>query len=188
MNHTWKEGARGRSIRIRPGVGGSTVEAKLSCSKCGKSAALSLPAVLPPEQIDKKFTRAGWKLDPAICLDCQNKRKEQKKMASTTTTAAMKAQAVMFRLLSDHFDGDAGAYSDGWDDARVSKETGLAVAMVGEFRRAGFGEIKEPDEIAKLRADIASVENLMRDHQAALAQQVAELKTGLAKLTAKFAA
>ena len=83
-------------------------------------------------------------------------------MAAQPSPNAMKTQAAMFRLLSNHFDVDAGRYEKDWGDARIAKETGLAVALVAQFRDAGFGEIKEAPEIAGLRADVRALEQLAR--------------------------
>ena len=97
--------------------------------------------------------------------------------------AAMKAQVAMFQLLSDHFDADTGRYGAGWDDKRVGIETGLAPDVVAEFRKAGFGDLKELPEIASLRTDINALEQLAREQNGALMQEVAGLRARLAKVS-----
>lgn len=142
---------------------------------------------MPPDQIDRKFAQIGWQVDPNVCPACRLKREEakEKKMATIharPTMAAMKAQTTMFRLLSDHFDTEDGRFEPGWDDARIAKETDLSREVVAEYRRAGFGEIKEAPEIAALRADIAALDSLAREQLGTLTAEIAALRTRLMKL------
>lgn len=105
------------------------------------------------------------------------------KPATSVSPTAMKAQADMFRLLADHFDTVDGRYVDGWSDEKIAKETGIAKATVADFRKAGFGEIKEDPAIAAIRADINALEEIQREHAAGIAQQLAELRARLAKVS-----
>ena len=104
------------------------------------------------------------------------------------TPAAMKAQATMFRLLSEHFDTEAGAFEPGWSDAGIATATGMSKDVVAEFRRAGFGEIKEPSDVAALRSDINALESLQREHAGSVNSEIAALRTRLATLSARFSA
>lgn len=108
-------------------------------------------------------------------------------MSTKLSPAAMKAQAAMFQMLATHFDPDAGQYETGWNDARVAKEAGLAADFVVEFRRNGFGELKEPAPLAALRSDINALEKLQVEQNATFAQQLAELRAQLARIAAQFA-
>lgn len=185
--HPYRQGVRGRSIAARPGSAGTVPVAKLKCARCPAIGEVVLRTVMPPEQIDKKFAQAGWRLDPNTCPDCIRSAaaSKEKKMATLTarpTQAAMKAQTMMFRLLSDNFDTEAGRFEPGWDDARIAKETGLSPDVVAEFRRAGFGEIKEAPEVAALRADIAALDTLAREQHGAVTAEIASLRSRLMKL------
>ena len=97
-----------------------------------------------------------------------------------------KAQAKMHQLLTMHFDADAGAYEDGWSDERVSKESGISVTHVGEVRAIAYGDIKEPQEITKLRADIAKVEKDLTEMLAMAQKEVLDLQKQLAEITKKM--
>lgn len=184
--HSYRLGARGRSISTAPGV----TNAHLACSEegCGRTGRVKMSGgLLPPDQIDRKFAQLGWRLDPHVCPACIALEKKEKKMtapAKPVSTAAMKAQADMFRHLSDRFDTVAGRYEAGWNDERIAKETGIAKTTVVEFRKAGFGEIKEDPAIADIRADINALEDIQREHAAGIAQQIAELRTRLGKIAA----
>ncbi|WOF43791.1 hypothetical protein KNJ79_02165 [Sphingopyxis indica] len=174
--HSYREGLRGRGIETHSGVGGVSITAKLHCSKCPKIGLLGCRAMMPPEQMDQKFRQSGWRTDPNICPDCIRKAKEEKaEMATNASPAAMKAQAQMFTLLSQHFDGEVGQYGKGWSDAKIAAETGLSPDMVAAFRTAGFGELKDAPEIVQLRADITALETLV-------AEQIASLRADLAKI------
>ena len=186
--HSYRLGMHGRSLSLsRAGTPSTAFTATVECSQCGAGADVSLRQIMPPDQIDKKFIQRGWKLDPHICRNCQRRAQKEKKM-TTPSASAMKAQATMFRLLSDHFDTDAGQFDVEWSDERIAKETGLAKAIVTEFRRAGFGEIKEPSEVASLRADINALEALAKENATGVSAEIAALRARLAKISAQFGA
>ena len=183
--HGYRDGHSGRSLRSHPGVGGVSFVALLQCSECPKVGEVKCRAVMPPDQIDQKFRQAGWAVDPHRCADCCRKPKE-KPMSATPSPAAMKAQAHMFQLLSQHFDADNGRYVAGWSDDKIAKDTGISADLVKSFRKAGFGELKEPAEISLLRADINSVEQLAKEQHGAITAEVAALRAKLGKLTMRF--
>ncbi|OWQ98007.1 hypothetical protein [Sphingopyxis witflariensis] len=164
----------------RPGIGGPTITAHLICSGCRKSGQLGLRVNMPPEAIDKKFKQSGWRLDPHVCPDCIRKPSKGNIMASEPSTAAVKSQAKMFTLLSQHFDAETGHYAKGWSDKKVADESGASPAMVSAVRAEAFGELKEPSEISALRSDISTLESLM-------VEQIASLRTELAKVSKAYA-
>ena len=187
MGHDYKLMQNGRGLVTSMGVGSPTRAATLICSQCGKAGKLNIRALMPPEQIDAKFKQAGWKLDPHICPDCQRKnnriKEKEKHMSSQPSVAAMKAQARMFQLLSDHFDPEAGKFESGFSDDVIASTTGLKPEFVKEFRIAAFGEIKEDEAIRRLRDDIKAIEDLQREQNTAIVEAVAKLRSELAKLT-----
>lgn len=182
LKHSYRDAIKGRSLSSRPGIGGPTVTAHLACSDCSKDGSLRFRMNAPPEYIDKKFIQAGWRLDPHQCPDCIRKLKNEKgiSMASNPSPAAIKAQAKMFNLLSIHFNPDDGRFAKGWSDKKIADETGVAVDLVASFRVEGFGELKEPSEIASLRQEISALEGLV-------VEQIASLRTELAKVSKAYA-
>jgi hypothetical protein len=96
-------------------------------------------------------------------------------MTTTTssTTNAIRAQATMHRLLGEHFttDGAVGAYDEGWSDARVSNEAGLALVEVVRVREAAYGRVVDP-RLAKLETALAAA-------QAKLTRDLGEITTML---------
>jgi hypothetical protein len=164
---------------------------------------------MPPEILDKKFVQKGWELDPNVCPTCVIKRKkakaaakkEQVKMTTITKSAGTlsdnpvlkavsadthKATAKMHQMLSIHFDADEGRYSDGWDDERISKESGISVAHVSEVRNIAYGEIKEPEEVTKLRADIKSLNELISETLVTAQKEVNALNSRVNEITKKL--
>lgn len=182
LKHSYRDGIKGRSLNSRPGVGGPTVSAQLECSDCGKCGQLNFRQHAPPEYIDKKFVQAGWRLDPHLCPDCirKNKAEKENSMASNPSPSAIKAQAKMFNLLSLHFNPEEGHFAKGWSDKKVADETGVAADLVSSFRTEAFGALKEPAEIAALRSDISALEGLV-------SEQLASLRTELAKVAKAYA-
>lgn len=181
--HSYRLGVRGRSISTAPGV----TTAHLECGEqgCGRTGRVDMRRMLPPDQIDQLFAKRGWRLNPHVCPACVALEKKEKKMTKPATPVSpgvMKAQADMFRLLADHFDTVDGHYVDGWSDEKIAKETGIAKATVADFRKAGFGEIKEDPAITAIHADINALEEIQREHAAGIAQQIAELRARLAKI------
>jgi hypothetical protein len=80
--------------------------------------------------------------------------------AAPSATASDKARAAKREVvawLNESFDVEAGRYKDGQSDATISKETGLSEAQVKELREDLYGPLKEPKELADLRADITTL-------------------------------
>lgn len=206
-SHTYKLGERGRSFFVDGRTG--TKAGRIICKGCGFEGSINLKTLPPPELIDKKFVQKGWELDPNVCPNCVIKRKiakaatkkEQQTMNMNTkpngaladnpvlkavSVDTHKAQAKMHQLLTLHFDADEGAYEDGWNDERISKESGISVTHVGEVRAIAYGDIKEPQEITKLRADIAKVEKDLTEMLAMAQKEVSDLQKQLGELTKKM--
>lgn len=156
--HPWKIGTGGRSVRTAER--GHQI-ATLTCA-CGATKDIRFRELAGAEQMDQKFRRAGWLLDPSQCQTCAHPPKTKETPLSTTPSpAAIRSQAAMFRLISDHFDADSGRYSEGWSDEKIAKDTGLSAQTVAAFRTEAFGPIKEPAEIAALAADIETLDGMI---------------------------
>lgn len=209
--HIYKEGARGRSFHVDRHAG--TKAGRITCSTCGTVGSINVNNLPPPEYLDKKFAQRGWELDPNVCPDCVVKRKrakaaakaavklkEQNTMPTITKEAPIsenpalkavsadlhKATAKMHQLLNLHFDADEGRFAEGWDDARIAKESGMAPAHVTEVRNLAYGELKEPEEITKLRADIKSLNELISETLVTAQKEVNALNARVAEINKKL--
>lgn len=206
--HTYKGGARGRSLNTDPRSG--THMGRMTCSVCQFMGTVNYTRLPPPEMLDKKFVQKGWELDPNVCPDCIVKRKkakatankEQMKMNNTApkTTGTLsdnpvlkavsadthKATAKMHQLLTLHFDVDGGVFAEGWNDERISKESGISVAHVTDVRNIAYGELKEPEELTKLRADIKSLNDLITETLVAAQKEVNSLNNRVADICKKL--
>lgn len=205
--HTYKEGARGRSLHVDP-RGGSRC-GRVACSICAEVGAVNFTSLPPPEMLDKKFVQKGWELDPNVCPTCVVKRKkakaaakkEQQKMTTSAKPAGTlsdnpvlkavsadthKATAKMHQLLSVHFDADEGRFSEGWNDERISKESGIALTHVAEVRNIAYGELREPEEITALRKDIKSLNELVSETLITAQKEVNALNNRIAEITKKL--
>lgn len=183
--HGYRDGVKGRSIRT--GVRGLFGIAIVQCTACPATGEVRLRELMGQEQIDQKMRQRGWRLDPHRCPLCQQKAKEGR-VATNPSPAAMRAQATMFRLLDAHFDMEKGSYEKDWNDERVAKEAGLAINVVQEFRRAGFGELKLPTEVERLHLDIEALAALKRESDAQFDQELARLRAAVAEVKRKFVA
>jgi hypothetical protein len=187
--HPWRVGTGGRAIR--------TVErghqiATLTCG-CGATKDIRFRELAGADQIDQKFRRAGWLLDPSKCQTCAHppRSKETATVSTAPSPAAIRSQATMFRLLDAQFDADAGRYADGWSDERVAKETSLSAQTVAAFRTEAFGAIKEPAEVAALAADLATFDTMLIEAATSVETLKAtqrEMKQRLDALRRKFGA
>lgn len=205
--HTYKAGVRGRSLHVDPCTG--TRSGRIVCSECGEIGNVNFTNLPPPEMFDKKFVQKQWELDPNICPTCVIKRKkakaaakkEQAKMNTNTKPAGTlsndpvlkavsadthKATAKMHQLLSTYFDSDEGRFSEGWDDERISKESGISLTHVAEVRSIAYGELKEPEEITLLRKDIKSLNDLIGETLVAAQKEVNALNKRVAEVCAKL--
>ena len=209
--HIYKEGTRGRSFHVDRHAG--TKAGQVTCSTCGTIGSIKVNSFPPPEYLDKKFAQRGWELDPNVCPDCVVKRKrakaaakaaikqkEQSAMPTITKEAPIsenpalkavsadlhKATAKMHQLLNLHFDVDEGRFAEGWDDARIAKESGMAPTHVTEVRNLAYGELKEPEEITKLRADIKSLNELISETLVTAQKEVNALNARVAEINKKL--
>ncbi len=206
-NHTYRMALRGRSLSVDPRGGPRC--GRMICSECGDVGTVNFTSLPPPEMLDKKFSQKGWELDPNVCPTCIVKRKkakatakkEQQKMTTANATPGTlsdnpvlkavsadthKATAKMHQMLSVHFDADEGRYSEGWDDARVSKESGISLTHVTEVRNIAYGELKEPEEITLLRKEIKSLNDLIGETLVAAQKEVNALNKRVAELCVKL--
>lgn len=185
--HPWKIGTGGRAIRAAER--GHQI-ATLTCG-CGATKDIRFRELAGADQIDQKFRRAGWLLDPSKCQACAHPPKAKETPLSTTPSpAAIRSQATMFRLLTDHFDADAGRFAEGWSDDKIAKDTGLSAQTVAAFRTEAFGAIKEPAEIAALAADIATFDGMLIEAAGTvegLKTELGAMKQRLAELRRKYA-
>lgn len=187
--HYYRTGMLGRSIATLAGQGGTSFVARLQCSNCPAVGERKLRAIMPPDQIDRKFQQLGWAIDPHICPEClSHTYKERSKMSAKPSPDAMRAQAQMITLLQTHFNVERGAFTKDWDDARVASTTGIAKPLVIEYREACFGPLKEPPELAAIRADIASLERLHQESVNSFTVEVASLRSRLGDLSKKWTA
>lgn len=204
--HTYRANLRGRSLYMDPRSKARC--GRITCGECGEEGSVNFTNLPPPEMLDKKFVQKGWELDPNVCPTCVIKRKkakaaakkEQQKMNTTKTNSTLsdnpvlkavsadthKATAKMHQLLSLHFDADDGRFAEGWDDERISKESGISVTHVTEVRNIAYGELKEPEEITLLRKDIKSLNDLISETLIAAQKEVNALNKRVADICTKL--
>lgn len=186
--HDYRDGVRGRSIRTVPGPSGVQITAHIQCGQCPTRGTLKFRKIASVQAIDRKFIQIGWAIPPRLCPGCAAKvsKPKEKPMTGVQSVAAMKATIAMNDLLAAHFDSKNGRYVAGWSDEKIAKEAGLGLKSVAEYRIAAFGEIREPTELALIRADITALEQLQREHEASMAQEIASLRGKLGEATRKL--
>lgn len=68
--------------------------------------------------------------------------------------AASEAIVNLYLILSDRYDKARKAYVAGWDDARVARETGLALPVVQERREHDFGPLVVGPTLGDIRGEL----------------------------------
>jgi len=185
QDHPYRRETRGRSLR-RAEAG--RVVAVLTCSKCGMTGEVAFRQLCDAGEMDRKFKQQGWGVDPARCP--KHNRRERHTMTIKPSAAAIAGQARMTKLLMEHFDAAGGTYSDGWSDQRIADECKLSVELIRAVRDEAFGPLREPPEVARLRADIETLSQLVAEQERgmqAVRQEMDRLKAQAAELGKRFA-
>lgn len=182
--HPYRLGIKGRSCRT---VEQGAVIATLTCH-CGRADDIRFRQLCGQVDMDRKFLQRGWRLDPARCPEHARKQRGDKEVAEKMTPVAMRAQIQMVQLLTDHFDVGTGTYAKGWSDQKIADETKLSVNAVREYRVAGFGDLKEPEELVKLATDLVTMTTMIEESIAPLRVEMNALKDRLEAIRKKYQA
>lgn len=108
-------------------------------------------------------------------------------MASPAITPVSgKALRQVFQLLEDQFLIEDGQYRDGYDDARIAKETGISLEAVKQYRVNAFGKIKPPSEIAILRHELRELETFALQSENDIKAKAKDINLRLSALERRF--
>jgi hypothetical protein len=72
----------------------------------------------------------------------------------SATAAAKLVKRAAYDLIEAHFNVEDGQYSVGWNDARVSEESKLALPATVTLRIEMFGDLKVPNDLVALRGEV----------------------------------
>lgn len=187
---------------------------EIACSRCPAKAVVSAHAGrLPPHTVALKFGQRGWRVAGVgkhLCPACAAAARPARKPLSEDSAMPPKAAkpaianentaphaspeasrsiALLYMLLDEKYDREKKAYATGYDDARVAKETDLALALVVERRERDFGPLVKDTtredmatatlalatEIADLEGQVESLQRLA----AAATNRIARVKVSL---------
>ena len=154
------------------------------------------PECIERKQAARRLAKEHHQQETRVLVAVETKRvKEEKEhtMADTisdqlkpASAAAHKATAALHKLLSTHFDPDAGHYAQGWSDQKVAQETGLAEKYVSEVRDIVYGALKEPDELVAIRNEVKSLQELINETLVAAQREVNQLNNRINQLAKDF--
>lgn len=142
--------------------------AHAGCSLCGCRDHWRLSALPEPAIIHRHFIVRGWSIKrKAVCPKCKIKKEakpvnniakiEPKSAVQLPTPDARAQRREAHGLIELSFDIGKGCYKEGYSDAKVAAETGASLTWVKQRREEEFGPLKQPEEIAQLRADIETI-------------------------------
>lgn len=156
-----------KAAPIEPTLTAGGVLARVVCVSCGTKGEWRITQRRPPPEIlPKHFITQGWDLRRSpTCPECAKKRKS--KMSSNAPTNAPSATAnsdaarrnkrLVIVALEDYFDEAGRCYRGASSDKTVGDELGLAPAFVASVREEFFGKLAEPDDVTKLRNEVAAI-------------------------------
>lgn len=104
--------------------------------------------------------------------------------APTAGLTKVQRSAVMLALEA-HFHPDTGSWSGGYSDAKVARETEVAVNEVVALRREWFGELQESAELQAARQEYELHRQEMLDFVAGARADLAGRKENVRRLLAK---
>lgn len=151
--------------------------ARATCATCGANRVWRSERGGDPSISVKRARQSGWRLGRITCPDCVAKAKEKKVNTKANVTPikadtqipspdARQKRRDAHELIALAFDLANGIYKDGYSDARIAKETGLSEDWVARRREDEFGPLKEPDELAALRAELVGAAQTIAQVQA----------------------
>ena len=102
----------------------------------------------------------------------------------TPTTGA--ALRKVFQLLEENFDGSNGQYSNGYDDAKIAKETGVSEKAVKDYRTSAFGKLKPPTDLEILKQEVGELETFFLKTESEMREKIKDAKQRILQLQRKF--
>ncbi len=152
----------------------------VTCSRCQSTATQGASMGIPANRAAKNFRNQGWEIDRkchvAVCPRCQEEESAMKQ-----SPEAIRAQATLFDLLSQHFDVEKKRYREGWSDDSLSKTCGLSIEHVSSTREALYGPMVDP-AVAKAEAEIDRLQAQITELEAFFKTESAKIRTELAKV------
>ena len=162
---------------------------RVTCQACG-AVARKRRARDQDVPTGAAFAEDGWHIDPGRAIKCPNCRQRERAEGAMTMQHSSggqnrrsrkapqptPAETVRIRDLIDaHWDG---GYEQGWSDKRVAQELGLPPTKVVTVRKEVFGDVPAPPEVDALRSEIESLESMLGEARARLAELEKRYKEG----------
>lgn len=105
-----------------------------------------------PDHVVKRMLQKGWTFGAKLACPehrrCTRKPSNQNEATPVATTApspdARAARREAHEHIALYFDIATGLYTDGYSDARIAKETGVAEEWVKHRREEEFGQLADP--------------------------------------------
>lgn len=141
---------------------GAALLARIECDQCGAIDEWRVAGRRPPSEIlPKHFANKGWRIAKrVVCPECQIRK--EKPMATVTQIKTepkpdMQARKIdVILALEDYFDRSSGQYKAGKDDKALADEVGVSPKFVADVRDEFRYVLKQPNEIAEMRAELTA--------------------------------
>lgn len=125
----------------------------ITCGSCSREDVLSAHSCrMSSAHVAGIFTSRGWLVGDVgkhVCPDCLKRRRAERRAEkeklemSKVERSPLAAQKIgeLYMILSEAYDAAGKTYKPGWSDARITKETGLALEFVAKRREDDFGPV-----------------------------------------------
>lgn len=155
---------------VTPGFDSGRFVATATCDCCGAVKRWTAQSQPRPDVVVKKIEATGWATGKVTkCPECIKKSKEDRMNAKATVTPINTAspspdlrekRREAHGLIDMAFDIGLGRYEQDYSDERIAKETGLPKEWVAKRREDEFGPIKEPNDLAVIRQEVATAKGV----------------------------
>ncbi|MEG8222437.1 hypothetical protein OSJ57_17680 [Sphingomonas sp. HH69] len=142
---------------------------RATCVECGTVETHEYLRAPPAEALPRKFSQKGWSAGTkAVCPQCITKKRNKTMTAVASVTPLKAAQTPDVRqqrrdahtLIELYYDLASSTYKDRYSDEKIAKETGLPKEWVAKRREDEFGPIKEPNDLAVIRQEVATAKGV----------------------------
>lgn len=140
---------------------------RANCAQCGGHQDWKSDRLYEPSAAVKRAKSQGWRIAKRIvCPTCQTHKEKPIMNASVTPLKSAQTPDVRQQRRDAHtmielyYDLASSTYKDRYSDEKIAKETGLPKEWVAKRREDEFGPIKEPNDLAVIRQEVATAKGV----------------------------
>lgn len=195
MKATWPG-----AVARRMGIGGEItftptrvgLTLHVPCDKGRHIVDVNVDPGMHPDSIIKRMLQKGWTFGSKLACPehrrCTRKPSNENEATPVATTApspdARAARREAHEHIALYFDIATGLYTDGYSDARIAKETGVAEDWVKHRREEEFGQLADPKpaEFQAIQDELKALQTDCRTMEGSIARRLNEIEHKIAAI------